>query len=152
MELDTEFEKATKLLQSIGFFDDFNDDGISEILTVGELKRFDSHDHITREGAQSNNLYIILKGKVSIVKDIDRYSQKELVAISAGECIGEIAFLLDGHRTTNLIAETETFLLKINGEKIEHLSCGTQLNLYKKISISLAQKLKNNNQLFTGLL
>ena len=146
----SEWERWKILLKTVAFFKDFNVEGLNSLLELGEIKKYAMYDYITREDASASNVYVILKGKVSITKDRKYDKRKlQLATLTDGDCIGEMATLLEGKRTANIIAVVDTYLYSITAENIAKLEQSAQTTIYKKMAVSLAIRLKSASELIT---
>lgn len=143
----SEWERWKILLKTVTFFKDFSEKGIDSLLELGEIKKYSMYDYITREDANASNVYVILKGKVSITKDRKYDKRKhQLATLSNGDCIGEMATLLEGKRTANIIAIVDTYLYSITAENIAKLEQSAQTTIYRKMATSLAHRLKQASE------
>jgi len=146
----SEWERWKILLKTVSFFKDFHVDGLNNLLELGEIKKYAMYDYITREDANASNVYVILKGKVSITKDRKYDKRKlQLATLTDGDCIGEMATLLEGKRTANIIAVVDTYLYSITAENIAKLEQSAQTIIYKKMAVSLAHRLKDASEVIT---
>jgi Cyclic nucleotide-binding domain len=66
-----------------------------------EIRRLRAGDHLTRQGEQADDLFVLLDGVLRV--DVDGSA---LVEIGPGAVLGERAILETGHRTASLIAAT----------------------------------------------
>jgi branched-chain amino acid transport system substrate-binding protein len=144
----SEWERWKVLLKTVTFFKEFQEKGIDSLLELGEIKKYSMYDYITREDANASNVYVILKGKVSITKDRKYDKRKhQLATLTNGDCIGEMATLLEGKRTANIIAIIDTYLYSITADNIAKLEQTAQTTIYKKMAISLAHRLKKASEI-----
>jgi CRP-like cAMP-binding protein len=67
-----------------------------------EVRRFEPGQIVMEQGAQTHRLYVLIEGKVEVVKDGVRVS----MISEAGATFGEIAVLLEGNHTTTVRALT----------------------------------------------
>ena len=138
----TSDNKWKALLKATGFFSPFDDSELEELLKFGEGRKYRMHEYIIREKDPSSRLYIILHGRVSIVKDSAMQNKTQIGTLEAGYVIGEIATLLNERRTATIIASEETFMFTMESALIEQLSPKAQIKFYKQLAIYLAKKLK----------
>ena len=140
---DSDFESWKMLLNGVSFFSDFDDDELSQLLKIGEIKKFGYHEYISKEHSIATNLYVIIKGKVGIIKQYQKDRRKQMLStLEEGDCMGEMAILLDGHRSASIVSMNETIVYVIDGLKIKFLPEKTQVKFYRNMGSSLAKKLK----------
>ncbi|MDH5541695.1 MAG: cyclic nucleotide-binding domain-containing protein [Nitrospinota bacterium] len=138
----TSGEKWKTLLKATSFFSPFDDAELDEFLKFGEGRKYRMHEYVIREKDPSSRLYIILRGRVSIVKDSAMQNKTQIGTLEAGYVIGEIATLLKEKRTATIIASEETFMFTLESALIENMSQKAQTKFYKQLAIYLAKKLK----------
>ncbi len=138
------------LLKSIKFFSGFADEHLDELLNFSEVRKFQLHSYIIKEGEKNFSFYVVLKGNVNIVKETGVKGKKTITSLPAGECFGEIAVLLNEPRSASVIAGGEVTVFRIHGNKIAELSVETREKLYKQLAINLAEHLKETSSQITG--
>jgi CRP-like cAMP-binding protein len=77
-------------------------------------REFAADETIVRQGNPGVGLFVIVSGKVKIVKTNDRGDRLELATHGPGEVIGEMAVLDGANRTADVIAVTETKCLVLS--------------------------------------
>lgn len=138
-------EKWKVILQAIDFFSIFDDSELNEMLELGEIRKFPIYDILIREGQVDYTFYVILRGKVNIVKQNIFRQKHNIASLTEGDCFGEVALLDDGIRSAFVITATGSYLYKINGKEIGKLKIKTQMKLFHQLAKSLANKLINLN-------
>ncbi|MBF0423833.1 MAG: cyclic nucleotide-binding domain-containing protein [Magnetococcales bacterium] len=123
---------SEKLLSIISFIPFFNPFTIYErhqlIANPDRLINAGAGEIIIKENDASNSFYIVLKGKVEVVKQGRTH---QLSVFGPGNCFGEIAFLTGTPRSADVIAMEQTILFAI-----DH-------NLYENIGIEIREKIKD---------
>jgi serine/threonine-protein kinase len=123
-------------LRSLGFFNDFTDSEIDEILNVSTMVSFKKGDVIIQEGDIDNTFYIIALGQVDVKK-----AGKTLQTFGKGDCFGEIGFLMNTKRTATIIANTPVVVLKVNATQMQRVSKECQLRYYRVFTENLIYRL-----------
>ncbi|MFY0678574.1 MAG: cyclic nucleotide-binding domain-containing protein [Neptuniibacter sp.] len=140
-------EKALDILDKVSFFDD---------LTTAEKKVlaafnwcfivYENHDYLTDEGSLDKRFFVLLSGKVNIIKGI----QKQIITqFKAGEIIGEISFLTNEPRTASVVATTKTAALVIDQELMEEMPVELREKVKDQIILKMAQRLNRMNNRMT---
>jgi CRP-like cAMP-binding protein len=76
-------------------------------------RKFQRNDVILKEGSVSEHCYLILKGKVSVVKGMHGQTPRTVATLGKGNVFGEMA-LFDGHphiATVVAIDDTEVYTM-----------------------------------------
>ncbi len=141
-----EKEKWIALLRGVKFFRNFDIDDLKLLLEVGKVSRYKFHDYVIREGEVDFSFFVILKGKVKILKFNRVRKRKEIGIFLNGECFGEMGLLLKEARSASALAAEECFIFKLNAEQIESMPESTQVKLYREFSEDLAKKLKSTTR------
>ncbi len=136
----------TALLKGVAFFDMLNDDDIIELLEAGTVTRYGFHEYIIRERDEDRKFFVVLKGKVKLIKEDEEKRKKDLWYLDKGDCFGEIGLLLDTFRSATILAGDECYIFEINNNAIETLPQPTKSKIYKRICISLAEKLRSTTE------
>jgi hypothetical protein len=92
-------------------------DTISRNLVEYDMRR---GEVIFHEGDVSHDLYLIVSGKVTIVKQRDGVNQP-LVTISAGDYFGDMAIFEDRPRSAGASADEDGVLLVLGPERFRHI-------------------------------
>jgi CRP-like cAMP-binding protein len=139
-----EHEKASPwkgIIRSLRFFKDFSTEQFDELFLQSKLIRYEKKEYIVRETEPGAAFYILLKGSAIIYKmDVFR-SKKELGKLLAGDCFGEISFLLNKARTASILPTEECVVFQISGEDIQKLSKETQIKILHAFCVMLALRL-----------
>lgn len=73
------------------------------------------------EGDRGDYLYLIGKGKVSIIINIENIGQEGIAVLTKNEFFGEMSILDGGRRSATAIARNDTILLRINRDSFQQL-------------------------------
>lgn len=100
-------------LKAVPFFSDFDDTQLADLVAIGQIVHYDARQIVLRDGDDSNELYVILSGSVTIYKRDARGKEVELKAEHSGDFFGELALLDGGKRSATVATLTpcEFFVL-----------------------------------------
>jgi len=141
------------ILKNIVLFKDFKDDRavlkkIEKLFTEVSAKKGET---IFREGREGDELYIIKRGSVRIVKNTLQNEPYTVVMLSAAQNVffGEMGLLLNDTRSATVVAEEDSTFLVSNRKKF--LEFGESepyiaLLITRQIAQILAQRLRKTNQ------
>ena len=105
---------------------------------------FAEGETLIREGDASRDAFFLYSGKVGLFKDIGG-QEKRLGVLAEGELFGEMAYLLNEHRTATVRAEGDVTALVLPPEMLEELM-RYSAPLARRIIDSLAGRLMRMNQ------
>jgi serine/threonine-protein kinase len=123
-------------LRALGFFNDFTDSEIDEILSVCTMVSFKKGETIIQEGDIDNTFYIIALGSVEV-----RKGKQAVQILGKGDCFGEIGFLMNTKRTATIVATSPVVVLKVNATQMQRVSKECQLRYYKVFTENLIYRL-----------
>lgn len=138
---ESELEEIKKLVKGAEFFEPFTDAEIDELLQISSYAKFELNKVIIREAKYGHRFYVIIKGAAKIVKGLGGDHSQTLAILTAGDCVGEIAMLLDEPRTATVIAGVDCHVFEVEGDFISRLSQQVQTKLYRQFAINLAKRL-----------
>ncbi len=109
-------EACQQYAERIAIFRSLTAEDVRDILKMGQVTDFRSGKTIFHEGTLGNNLFIVLKGEVSIYR-----RSKEIAVLKRGEAFGEMAVLNDEPRTATASAKTDTRLFSLTDKQVHAL-------------------------------
>jgi CRP/FNR family cyclic AMP-dependent transcriptional regulator len=117
-DISNDIETLNKL-KEVSFFNMYadNDEIIKKIASMCTRKSVKKGKKIIEEGEYGDELFIILKGKIDIVKTTlqnEPYTVTTLNAERGGIYVGELALIDNDKRSATVIAETDCEYLVIN--------------------------------------
>ncbi|WP_430473699.1 cyclic nucleotide-binding domain-containing protein [Thalassospira lucentensis] len=92
---------------------------MASIISVAQQADVSAGDFIMREGEPSTDLYFLLSGDAVALRKSHDGTDILLNAIPEGDCVGELAFLDGGMRTSSVRAESACRLIKIPTTELE---------------------------------
>jgi CRP-like cAMP-binding protein len=129
------------IIRSLRFFKDFSTAQFDELYLQSRLIKYGNREYIVREAEPGAAFYILLKGSAIIYKrDVFR-AKKDIGTLLAGDCFGEISFLLNKARTASILPTEECIVFQISGEDIQELSKDTQIKILHAFCVMLARRL-----------
>ncbi len=133
LTIDPKVAKESTLLKGL------KNSEIKKLVLLGLLKEHPAGAHIIKEGEDSQDLYLILKGSAKVV-----VNDKEVAQPKVGDVIGEMAFVLNEKRSADVIANEDVELMVINEKTLERVT-----NRYPRIS---SKVFRNMSQILSGRL
>ena len=84
-----------------------------------EEQHFLPGEVIMYEGEFSQELYILMSGRVRIAKDYGGRHERTLVVLTQGDFFGDMAIFENAPRSATIVAEEESELLALSAEKFK---------------------------------
>lgn len=145
--------EVVKKLKEVSFFKHYenNHEVIRHIASLCELRFFKKGSSIIKEGEQGDELFIILKGQIDIIKTTlqnEKYVVTSLDSAIGGIYVGEIALIDHDRRSATVEARTDCECIVLNREKF--LKFGDDfpeigLNITRSIARHLSQMLRKSS-------
>ena len=121
------------------FFRAFTKDQVRELVTASNVIRAGAGKVIIQEGATDDVFYILLSGKVAILKE-----GRLVATIDPGECFGEMSYLASQPRSATVVAQSSCSLLKIKSTLLNKSSESVQLLFFRRFSAILARRVASS--------
>ena len=80
------------------------------------LRNYKSGEVIFREGEQSDAAYLVVSGKVRIVKGLDTAGAKDIAVVGAGQYVGEMGAIDEVPRSASAVADNAVACLPVTPE------------------------------------
>lgn len=109
----TEIQLRFETLQQIYIFHHVTFRELSKLMSVMNIVHYDAGETVIQEGSTSNQLYIVLEGKLSISR-----GKKEIRVLGSGDHVGEMALLSDQPRSATAITTEPTRLLMVERDDL----------------------------------
>ena len=112
--------KDTQTLQDIEFFKLFSADAVAKLKRAATLRKYKKNHHIIVLGEDSLSVYVLLNGSAYAFVDDDDGNELILSTLNEGDCFGELGFLDNQARTSNVKTTSECECLVVPGAEINH--------------------------------
>lgn len=137
---DAELARRVALLKDVPIFSSLANTQLERLVSDLRLREFDKDDIIFRQGDESRELYILLKGKVRIYKISPSGNETSIDIFSVNDVIGELAAIDSSPRSATGKAIGKVSLLTMSHERfLYHLENvpGLALGLARLLSQKL---------------
>lgn len=136
-----------KLLEIINRLDFFRQFSLEErrVLLEDRLEVYfcKKNFRVFREGEIDATFYLVLSGKVNIVQT---QKNRVLGTVSAGEFLGEGAFITQGPRSASAVAFEDALLLRLDITALRSLSSAIREKLKDAIIAGMAKRIVELNE------
>ncbi|WP_231956282.1 ATP-binding cassette domain-containing protein [Aneurinibacillus soli] len=108
-------------LRRIPILSTLDDELLDEISHYFVTESYAKDRIVLEEGDLGDKFYIIVRGKVEVLKNTDSQEQKRLALLSDGDFFGEIALLQNVRRTASIRSVTPVILLSLRRELFQRV-------------------------------
>src|SRR6266542_748094 len=108
-------------LRRVKIFADFADDQLERFIKFMEIEPVRQWTEIVKQGQHGDAMYLVLEGELR-VRMMIAGKESILVTLSAGEFFGEISLFDHGPRSADVVANTDSLLLKISSAAFDNLA------------------------------
>lgn len=136
-------------LKKIAFFATFDDHELKQLLALSRWLKVPPHTLIIKEGTTDRVLYILVHGEVSVFKTVNN-AEVELSTLSTGATFGEMAMIAETKRTAGVRTLSDSYVLMVEPEILNHANVFLQLKFYKRFCEILVQRLMDANKKVAG--
>ncbi len=135
-------EKFTRL-RDFGFFTDFNDVALWELIRIATWKTIPPQTVLIREGETGDSFYFLVEGEV----DVTLFS-KLLATVKAGRCFGELLYFAERsqRRTSTVTARTPITVMEVKADAMRAATDACQAAFNKACMRVLIERLVDSNQ------
>jgi hypothetical protein len=110
----------SEVLRRMKVFGGLDDRQIESFVRYMELIRCEQFSHIVRKGEHGDAMYIVLEGELRALAMVDG-KESALATMGVGETFGEISLIDQGPRSSDVVANRDSVLLKISSMAFDQL-------------------------------
>ncbi|WP_018413069.1 protein kinase domain-containing protein [Methyloversatilis thermotolerans] len=135
-------------LRRLPFFQDFSDVELWEVVRLGDWHRMSAGQSLLREGEAGDGFFILADGELKVTR-----GRKLLNVLSAGECVGEMAYLTPERATRGADVSTlsDCVLIHLANAALAHASESCRHRFDRAFLRILVERLTLANQRLTGV-
>jgi hypothetical protein len=139
VEYSDELHRALRELEHRGItaFDGFTDDEIERCVARSNMIECNAGDRLLKEGGAARNIFVVLEGTLEV-----RDQTRVVGVVGTGEIFGEVAFLLEQPRASDVYAATD-------GTRILSLSESTLRQMVAEEPVIAAKLLLNMSKMLS---
>lgn len=130
------------LLLKQKIFQGLSSEQMAKLVSVSSGVTLTDGEVLLSEGDESCDFYLVLKGSLAVEKRSDDGVLHRLGAKTAGDLIGEMAFIMPALRSATLRAEEPCELIKVDGERIR--SDPEYVDLYAELAVHMGRAVSEN--------
>ncbi len=136
-----------EFISKVGFFDSLTDEERAGFVEASELVSFEPGETLIVEGEEQESLYVLISGRVEVLKRVPGEGDRVLAEIEAGEehpVVGERGLLGGSGASATVRARSRVEAIKLPRETFRRMISEGNLAAYKlsyRIARTLAQRL-----------
>lgn len=135
-------DKLLKSLSKIPSLEQFKENELRTLLHKSKIRKYRQGERIIKEGSTGAWIYILVYGRVDIIKNGRIITTTD----RRGELIGEIGAIDGAARSASVMAAKDTVCLATDTRQIQHMTGGDRLAfgyiLYRVFAETLAERLR----------
>ncbi len=132
--------------KSIPFLQSIDECFLQEMLKLSKLRKYQADEVVAKEGEYDSYLYIIITGRMRIIK----HGEQIASLADQGDTFGELAIIDGGSRSATVIAEVESICLAVDVSFIDRLKPENRdafcAIFYKLLAEILANRLRKTGE------
>ena len=137
-------QEVLSILKGHPLFASLTDEEAEIIFSASKIVSIPKDDYLVREGDLSDKVCLILRGKVTVIKEDKASKEKFPIAVlESGETVGEISFIDQCPRSASVQAAEEVQCFVISLEKFKAFSKEIKGKIVQNISLDLSKKLRS---------
>jgi len=113
--------KRLLALRNVSLFSGLSLERLQAVHRITTESQYVAGDVIVREGDPGDELYLLIDGRVRVVKHMGRADEEQFATLGPGDYFGEIAVLDGRARTATVAAETDCTALVLRGARLREL-------------------------------
>lgn len=98
------------------FFNGFRPDDAAKLVATAEMLHLAAKEIVFKEGNESDGVYLVITGKVDMIKSAPNAQSRTLATAQAGDYFGEMGVLDGSQRSTDAVTSEPTELARIPKE------------------------------------
>jgi len=118
---ETTISEKIMLLKGIEIFESLSVSELAAIASVVEEIDYPAGEIIITEGSSGDTLYLIIKGEVSVIKDLGKINEVEIDRMTAGDYFGEMALFEDTVRSASIRTEKSSALMVLHKQEFKEI-------------------------------
>lgn len=143
-----ELQRITcRLIERVDVFAGLTQQELLQLLQSADKCIFDAGESIVREGSTGSFLYVIIEGRVTVLKSAAGQRGTELAQLEAGDSFGEMSLLDQGVRSASVVALVPCVLLRLSENDCWRYPASSA-KIYRNIARILSRRLREMDDAF----
>jgi CRP-like cAMP-binding protein len=103
---------ARSILRQQPLFKCLNDEQLDALLPRGRVAHFGRDEKLIQQGASGDSMFILVDGRAEVIVERNG-ATRQVAALHAGDCFGEMSLLTGEQRSATVIAQTDCEVVEI---------------------------------------
>jgi SulP family sulfate permease len=132
----------------------FNEEETSKLFAYLERMEIDAGEYLIHQGDESNDLYLIESGQLSVYLEVENENRLRLQATGTRTVIGEIGLYLKTERTASVIANEPSIVYRLSKEALDEMrekAPDLAADFHQFVARQLAERLVDTTRLVSTL-
>ena len=109
-------DETTSILPKTKIFSSLRGSELAEIVALSDTLMFEAGDTVFSFGDQSECMYIVISGEITVFKPVAYENSREIAKLIAGDSLGELSMISGGHQSVTAICDTPAVLFRFPAE------------------------------------
>ncbi len=143
-------ENVPKLLKELELFSELSERELQDVASLAQVRKLETDTTVFHEGDPSDQIFIVVNGRVKIVTTSTDGKEFILSVLGAGQVFGEMGLLEEAPRSASVSTITDVELLVIKHDDFDHL-LKTSPGISRKLMAILSRRLRRANSKMESL-
>jgi CRP-like cAMP-binding protein len=118
---ETTISEKIMLLKGIELFESLSVGELAAIASVAEEVDYPADEIIIKEGDAGDTLFLMIRGEVSVIKDLGELNEIEIDRMTDGEYFGEMALFEDMVRSASIRTEKPSAFMVLHKQEFKEI-------------------------------
>lgn len=131
----------------------FNANELALLSSFGDSRSYQPGDIVIRQGDENDHLYLVLKGKLEVLQEVDG-ADRVVAVLEAGDSLGEVSIFDPGPASATVRAGSEAEVWLITRDSLERLHTANPKVAYRlltRITTCLSKRMRDMNDKLVDL-
>lgn len=131
----------------------FNANELTLLSSFGDSRSYQKDDVVITQGEENDHLYLVLKGKIEVLQEVDGVDQVVAV-LEAGDSLGEVSIFDPGPASATVRAASEAEVWLITRDSLDGLHAANAKVAYRlltRITTCLSKRMRDMNDKLVDL-
>lgn len=147
-QADEALEAIKKNLAASELFMELNDEQLSRLAAIGELRGFARGETIFSQGDEGEHMFVVCKGAVRVSRTVPGIGEEAFAVLREGSVFGEMSVFDYAPRSADAIAHGACELFTVEKKALDKLFAHNRLlacNVLGKLVRLLSRRLRESN-------
>lgn len=131
----------------------FNANELALLSSFGDSRSYQPGDIVIRQGDENDHLYLVLKGKLEVLQEVDG-ADRVVAVLEAGDSLGEVSIYDPGPASATVRAGSDSEVWLITRDSLDRLHTASPKVAYRlltRITTCLSKRMRDMNDKLVDL-